>query len=107
MHEGGKLSEQLEALREECFRILWGQYRLRALMPGTEGLEDAFEDGRPCEWFYDKIYRAKRRILEHGGFDAELECICRQYECIAEYVAKRMFDAGVEAARRESEPDGD
>lgn len=107
MREENELSEELKAFREECFRILWGQYRLRALVPGTEGLEDAFEDGRPCEWFYDNIYRTKRRILERGGFEAELEYICRQYEYIAQYVANRMFDAGVRAARREMQPDAD
>ena len=80
---------------------------LGRLLKLLEGLEDAFEDGRPCEWFYDNIYRTKRRILERGGFEAELEYICRQYEYIAQYVANRMFDAGVRAARRERKPDAD
>ena len=81
-----------------------------AVPPAGAGPRDggtAFEDGRPCEWFYDNIYHTKRRILEHGGFEAELEYICRQYEHIAQYVANRMFDAGVRAARRERKPDAD
>ena len=34
MREENELSEELKAFREECFRILWGQYRLRAIWGG-------------------------------------------------------------------------
>ena len=37
MREENELSEELKAFREECFRILWGQYRLRALVARDGG----------------------------------------------------------------------
>lgn len=99
-----KISAELQRVREECFHILWGDYVLHPVLPGTEGAEDAFLPGRPCAIWYEEIYAAKKAIIEADDrCEAELERISRGYEAIAEYIGKRMFEQGVYAARRLAE----
>lgn len=32
-----EISAELQRVREECFHILWGDYALHPVLPGTEG----------------------------------------------------------------------
>lgn len=99
-----EISAELQRVREECFHILWGDYALHPVLPGTEGAEDAFLPGRPCAIWYEEIYAAKKAIIEADDrCEAELERISRGYEAIAEYIGKRMFEQGAYAARRLAE----
>ncbi len=95
-----ELTEQLRQARDEAFCIFWGDYVIHPVVPGTEGAEDAFLPGKPCAEHYEAIYAAKKSILEKSGFEAEIEVICREYEAIAEYISKRMFEQGAYAAAK-------
>ena len=95
-----EISEELRRVCEESFHILWGDYVMHPVLPGTEGAEDAFLPGRPCAVWYEAVYEAKKAMVEaYGNCEADLEIICRNYEAIAEYIGKRMFAQGAYAAQ--------
>ena len=85
-------------------KILWE--KVMGIRTRDGEIEDLFEEGKPCDVLYERLFEAKERILLKLGLDEcrdmeEILC-CEDEICM--YVALRMFDYGVEYASRLCNP---
>ena len=65
------------------------------------GIENLFEEGKPCQELWEEIYRAERIICEKMGTEEcrELDTIFQCWNEICMHVALRMYEYGAEFER--------
>lgn len=81
-------------------RILWE--KIMGIRVRSDETEDLFEEGKPCDVLYERIFDAKQRILSELGLEEcrDMEEILNCEDSICMHVAIRMFDYGVEYASK-------
>lgn len=82
---------------ELIYNLMTGLYNLQAVQfPESAIVEDEFQEGKPCELLYGRMYDARERLCERLGVeeDEDIETIINSMEDIARILALKMYEYG-------------
>ncbi len=83
--------------KEMIYQIMNGNIDLEKIsLPKDMIIEDEFKDDKPCGQLYDKVYKAKIRLLHRLGVneDSDIEEIIDSMNEISEILALKMYEYG-------------
>ncbi|MDO5546986.1 MAG: hypothetical protein Q4F79_00695 [Eubacteriales bacterium] len=83
----------------EVYESLWGAY-----VEPMYGVEDAFEEGKPCDVSYGEIFDASERLRQRLGVqndDRDVDIINNAWRDIAEELGFLMYKYGAKFGNQE------
>lgn len=85
---------------EDVYMTLQGELEVSSAVPGVENL---FDEGKPCCTHYEEMLCAYERLCERLGVedeDADVEILINSLMSITDILAKRMYAYGALFARK-------
>ena len=79
---------------EDVYETLQGETKPGFMVPGVE---NAFDEGEPCDLLYKEVYAAQRRLekrLQVDPYDADVEKIITALMDIQKILCFKMYEYG-------------